>query len=270
MDPLNFLREGLANHDFPSRGSGAEQILKRLDDVLEENGETCARTPPFHVFAYAIKSIVYPTFRIDLIPEFLELLTMIEFYRLRVTDKASIALTWNEYYKDNETQDIHTLKEEDEEYFQYLQDTQVDQRKVFMQIISEYCTIDLHRLWIAESNTKFWIRWNEYFTVSNKTGKAKKTSAFHHDISDSDLQILRQSAERCNEIMHHTILWAEEERDRGQPIEDVFKTRAFLERFAVLEVDASLLNLVSYYLAYVQDAVERFQAISTSFASQHQ
>lgn len=96
---------------------------------------------PLAVFIYAIKDILYPTFLIELIPDILDLLTMVEFYRLRATEEASKALTWNDYYKTAENTNAHTLEIEDELFFNHLQNTQEEMRKIFMQIVAECCLI---------------------------------------------------------------------------------------------------------------------------------
>lgn len=108
--------------------------------MLDGNEETAlAPVLPIVIFIYAIKNILYPNFLIELIPDFLDLLTMVEFYRIRVTEEASNALAWNDFYKN--TKDAHTLEVEDEDFLSHLQDTQDVMRKIFMQIIAECCFI---------------------------------------------------------------------------------------------------------------------------------
>ena len=94
---------------------------------------------PIVIFIYAIKNILYPNFLIELIPDFLDLLTMVEFYRIRVTEEASDALTWNDFYKN--TQGARTLEVEDEDFLYHFQDTKDEMRKIFMQIVAECCFI---------------------------------------------------------------------------------------------------------------------------------
>lgn len=108
--------------------------------MLASNEETAlAPVLPIVIFIYAIKNILYPNFLIELIPDFLDLLTMVEFYRIRVTEEASNALIWNDYYKN--TKDTRTLDVEDENFLNHLQNTRNDMRKIFMQIVAECCFI---------------------------------------------------------------------------------------------------------------------------------
>ena len=108
--------------------------------MLANNEETSlAPVLPLVIFIYAIKNILYPKFLIELIPDFLDLLTMVEFYRIRVTEEASNTLAWNDFYKTHES--IRRLEVEDEGFLMHLQDTQEEMRKIFMQIVAECCLI---------------------------------------------------------------------------------------------------------------------------------
>ena len=108
--------------------------------MLDGNEETAlAPVLPIVIFIYAIKNILYPNFLIELIPDFLDLLTMVEFYRIQVTEEASNALAWNDLYKN--TKGAHTLEVEDEDFLNRLQETQDVMRKIFMQIVAECCFI---------------------------------------------------------------------------------------------------------------------------------
>lgn len=110
--------------------------------MLASNEETAlAPVLPIVIFIYAIKNILYPNFLIELIPDFLDLLTMVEFYRIRATEEASTALAWNDYYKNTKDVDARTLEVEDEKFLSHLQDTQEVMRKIFMQIVAECCFI---------------------------------------------------------------------------------------------------------------------------------
>lgn len=111
--------------------------LASLDTLLCSNENTSVL--PIVVFIYAIKNILYPSFLIELIPDFIDLLTMVEFYRIRATEEASKALTWNDFYKD--IQSIRTLEAQDERFLSHLLDTQEEMRKIFMQIVAECCLI---------------------------------------------------------------------------------------------------------------------------------
>lgn len=125
---------------FYSDSSANRKRLGNIDTLLASNEKT-ALDPvlPIAIFIYAINDILYPTFLIEFIPEFLDLLTMVEFYRIRVTEEASNALAWNEFYKSNK--DARTLEVEDEVFLNHLQDTQDVMRKIFMQIVAECCFI---------------------------------------------------------------------------------------------------------------------------------
>ena len=121
--------------------SDSSVILRRLgniDTLLASSEQTAfAPIPPVAILIYAINDILYPNFLIESIPEFLDLLTMVEFYRIQMTEEASKALAWNDFYKN--TKEVLTLEDEDENFLNDLQDTQDDMRRIFMQIVAECC-----------------------------------------------------------------------------------------------------------------------------------
>jgi hypothetical protein len=125
---------------FHSDSSANLNRVGNIDTLLASNEEIAlAPVPPIVIFIYGINDILYPNFLIDFIPEFLDLLTMIEFYRIRVTEEASNALAWNDFYKN--AKDVRTLEAEDEVFLRHLQDTQDDMRRIFMEIVAECCFI---------------------------------------------------------------------------------------------------------------------------------
>ena len=125
---------------FYSDSSANLNRLGNIDTLLASNEETAlAPVLPISIFIYAINAILYPNFLIEFIPEFLDLLTMVEFYRIRVTEEAGNALAWNYFYKD--VKDARTLEVEDEKFLSHLQDTRDVMREIFMQIVAECCFI---------------------------------------------------------------------------------------------------------------------------------
>ncbi|KAF8813754.1 hypothetical protein BYT27DRAFT_7157576 [Phlegmacium glaucopus] len=239
--------------------SKTQGILTNIDTLLDSNEKTVLPPVlPLVVFVYAIKNIIYPKFLIELIPDFLDLLTMVEFYRIQATEEASTALTWNNFYKTEKGP--RTLEVQDEEFLSHLQDTQEGMRKIFMQIVAECCLIDLHRLWVTESHTDFWIRWNRYFNTKEKEN-TKQFASFHHGLSNADKDLLRTSATCCAETMHSTLIRAEDCRSTGQSIQDVFNTRSFQDQSMISYDEEKLLHLINYHLNYVHEAVEKLQSL---------
>jgi len=250
----------LTRVDFESKAQELKletrDILRNIDILLEKN-DVLTPVLPLAVFIYAIKNILYPTFLIELIPDFLDLLTMVEFYRIRVTEVASNALEWNDFYKSKKV--TRTLEVQDETFLNHLRDTQDEMRQIFMRIVAECCIIDLHRLWVTQSHTNFWIRWNRYFNTKGEKN-TKLFASFHYRLSDADKDILRLSATHCATTMHSTLICAEDSRSTGQSIQDVFNTRSFQDQ-SMTNNNQSLLDLINYHLNYVHEAVEKLQSL---------
>lgn len=123
---------------FHSPSSANLKNLGNVDILLDSNEKTNLNPIlPLVVFVYAIKNILYPTFLIKLIPDFLDILTMVEFYRIRATEEASTALAWDDFYKADES--TRALEVKDKDYLNHLQDTQKEMRQIFMQIVAECC-----------------------------------------------------------------------------------------------------------------------------------
>lgn len=90
----------------------------------------------------ALRDIVSPkTFSIHDMKAFLDLLAMIEWYRLDYTKRVSDTLTWNVFYNTHLDPDVLTLRVEEEKLFTNILRVQTGLREVFMVIISRCCLI---------------------------------------------------------------------------------------------------------------------------------
>ncbi|KIM45197.1 hypothetical protein M413DRAFT_441878 [Hebeloma cylindrosporum] len=257
MDPLARLSAELQAHEFSSdsEGNHAKKILGILDNaLLHHEGQLRDRIPPLDLVIYTLKTILYlpsPQF----LSELLHLVSIVEYYRTEVTQKASKALVFNTYYKENPDQPYQLLDEKTEEYYTHLTNTQDSLRKIFMEIVVECCVKDLKRLWIANSNTDFWVRWNEYFSIFTKAEGTKLSHSFHHDLSSEEISGLYEASCVMAGFMESTMCWAGNEGGRGQSIQATFDTSAFRDRFAQPELSERITNLVDYYISYVNEAV---------------
>jgi hypothetical protein len=98
--------------------------------------------PPLREIINALRDIVSPkTFSIHDMKAFLDLLAMIEWYRLDYTKRVSDTLTWNLYYNTHLDPDVLTLRTEEENIFANIMRVQTGLREVFMVIISRCCLI---------------------------------------------------------------------------------------------------------------------------------
>jgi hypothetical protein len=115
--------------------------------LLHHGGQLHDRIPPLDIVVYTLKSILYLPGP-KLVSELLHLVSMVEYYRIEVTRKASDALVFNTYYKDNpDPQQHHQLLDgKVEEYYTHLTDTQGTLRKIFIEIVVECCVTASHEM----------------------------------------------------------------------------------------------------------------------------
>lgn len=106
--------------------------------LLHHGGQLRDRIPPLDIVVYTLKSILYPPSP-KLVSELLHLVSIVEHYRIEVTRKASEALVFNTYYKNNPDPQSQLLDRKVEEYYTHLTDTQDTLRKIFMEIVVECC-----------------------------------------------------------------------------------------------------------------------------------
>lgn len=112
-----------------------------LLDVVLEKTDNSTKAPPLDVIVYALNGILYPTFLPELMSDFLHLFTMVEFYRIRVVEKAALAIEMNTYYHASSQADptLPLLTSEQENYLTRLIEKDPDMRKIYMVVITQCC-----------------------------------------------------------------------------------------------------------------------------------
>ncbi|CAA7261649.1 unnamed protein product [Cyclocybe aegerita] len=228
--------------------------------MLEHGDALKSRIPPLDIILYAIKGILYPTPIYEQIPGLIRLLTMAEFHRLRAINIASNALSIQSYYQDNPDPSVMLLSDETEGYFKAFVDTgsSAEWRAMFMKLLSICCAIDVLQVWFHDSDTDFWLRWNEYFAVLDPLAEkpAKLSHIFHYALSTHDIDQLRAAASHCVGLLEH----AEDEQLlyalSSQSYEKVLQTEELQERQHLPKMDAPFQKVVESYLATVHGVVE--------------
>lgn len=278
--------------------SDSSANLKRLgniDTLLASNEETAlAPVPPIVIFIYAINGILYPNFLIEFIPEFLDLLTMVEFYRIRVTEEASTALAWNDFYKDSK--DARTLEAEDEKFLSHLQDTQDVMRKIFMQIVAECCFIVsipvlsfcfvsylfISRIYIGYGSLRVipisGFAGTDILTPKNKTLKRSQDFITSCRMPTRIFCVFLRRAvlTRCIRplfVLRTLVPQGKCPMSRlylkrtltllnlSQSIQDVFNTRSFQDQSLIIYDKEKLLDLINFHLNYAHEGVQKLQLL---------
>lgn len=279
---------------FYSPSSADLKRLGNINTLLASNEETAlAPVLPIAVFIYAIKNILYPNFLIELIPDFLDLLTMVEFYRIRATEEASNALAWNDFYKDNK--DTCTLEVEDEVFLNHLQETQDDMRKIFMQIVAECCFIVsmpmlsfcfasyfISRIYIGYGSLRVipisGFGGIDILTPKNKTQKDSLAFITSCRMPTRIFCVYQRHTVLTRCIRPLFVLRTLDPQGKcpvsrlylkrtltllnfSQSIQDVFKTRSFQDQSLISYDEKRLLNLINFHLNYVHNGVRKLQLL---------
>ncbi|KAH9485154.1 hypothetical protein JR316_0002061 [Psilocybe cubensis] len=142
-----------------------ESVIKILDSVLATEEYPSDHAPPLDIIVYALNNILRPAFLPELMSDFLHLFTMVEFYRRRVVEKASLAIEMNTFYSDNSQANVVLLDDEDKRILKSFVDEQKHGRRIFLKVIKECCIQDLERLWLMDSNVDYWVRCHEYLSI---------------------------------------------------------------------------------------------------------
>ena len=275
----------------------SSETLKHLGNIntLLASNEDTALAPvlPIVIFIYAIKNILYPNFLIELIPDFLDLLTMVEFYRIRVTEEASNALAWNDFYKN--AKDARTLEVEDEDFLSHLQETQDDMRKIFMQIVAECCFIVslpmlffyfasyfISRIYIGYGSLRV-IPISGFGGIDISTPKDKTPKNLQAFITSCRMPtriscVFQQRVVLTRCIRHLFVLRTLDPQGKcpmsrlylkrtltllnlSQSIQDVFNSRSFQDQSLIFYDKERLLNLINFHLNYVHEGVQKLQVL---------
>ncbi|KAG5335752.1 hypothetical protein C0989_000464 [Termitomyces sp. Mn162] len=213
VDPLHKLRDLIASVgdvDQTPRHNHKEiyQYIER--EILSPKSSIIKQVPPLQVVIYAINNILYPTLVTRRIPQLLDLLATVEFYRKRTLASSLEATIWNEYYEVQNENTVYRLSEEDGTYLKRLESDSISMRTMYITLVSECCQLDMYLLLTAKppSMTDFLIRFNEYFPRLNKQHQSKSPRLFWSDLSSQEIvQLSNLGADCCSQVQE-IVSWA--------------------------------------------------------------
>ncbi|KJA20774.1 hypothetical protein HYPSUDRAFT_78191 [Hypholoma sublateritium FD-334 SS-4] len=290
-DPLKRLKRELQEYDFEATSGRpqGDKIRETLDEILDNNdgGELDDRQPPLELLAYTVNAILYPSFLPELIPDLIRLTTMIEFYRLELTEKASLLIDLNTFVELNKSSQVSSLTKRQRQYFQHLVDNREVLRQIFLNNISALCVLDLKRSWLANRDTDFWLLWTEYFSIFQEDYDSEGlvfeslSHPFHHKILPEEIAFLQDCASHLPEFMDATVRVAVEQADPGrvhikivpssavnssyflrQSIREMFQLQLFSEQFITDTLPPEVLDSLEYHLNFVLGAADQIKAVT--------
>ncbi|KAF8891736.1 hypothetical protein BD779DRAFT_1670706 [Infundibulicybe gibba] len=219
------------------------------------NSPLAGYTPTLQTVIYAVKNILFPHLARHRIPDLLNLLTTVEFYRKNALAQAEYAIAWQEYYENDP--DVVLLTPKEELAFRTMKQHDLAYREMYIRSISWSCALDIYNIWTADppALTDFWIHFNEYFPFLNEDCDQHSPLLFQSELNDSEVDTFKRIGQESCRMVQETYAWAISHREDGQRISGLFQTARFRRRFpAPVEYEA-LVNLIIYYIYKVESAV---------------
>ncbi|KAF7289996.1 hypothetical protein HMN09_01304300 [Mycena chlorophos] len=225
-----------------------------------------ARVPPLDIILYAFdattKQLDSPEHRVEVIPDMVDLLTTIEFYRIIALEKAKEALASYEGEL--------TRQEKDSLGAHAAQDALL--RGLYLELYRYLAGYHMYHLWTSDPPrpTDVVARLHEYypeiFTPGNYSTNRTPTRQphesdrrlFHNDLTAAERKECWRGAIEVCKFMDNTFIWCEQNYPGIRKV-DVFQKPDFREAnpcsFSLEEIKISL----EYYRATVQDMVFKLQ-----------
>ncbi|KAF7362546.1 hypothetical protein MVEN_00602700 [Mycena venus] len=194
---LQELRAYIKASGFESPAPNHASISAYIETNIIKNPNSLFkhRVPPLDIVLYAIRRLLAPPDapRLRDIPDLLDFVTTIEFYRKLALQKVEEALTIHRYYQAND--DHLTLTDEEVQRLDEYKIEGPDLRSVYIEIVLQYCQWDIYKLWTSDppSTADATLRLCEYFPQLNDKYRALTGGSprlFHYDLTDTERDTL--------------------------------------------------------------------------------
>ncbi|KAJ7194845.1 hypothetical protein GGX14DRAFT_677959 [Mycena pura] len=227
------------------------------------------RVPPLDIILYALRRLLAPggddaaAPRLCDIPDLLDFVTTIEFYRNLALQKAREALELHAHYQANEpartaltAEDVARLREHGE--------NDVPLRGVYFEMVLQYCQIDIYRLWTSDPSRPADVTLHlcEYFPALNphyRNAGEQSPRLFHYDLSETEREELRLRGLDACLFVTDSCEWAVKRRKDGQTLASVFQTSEFSAQFPCRLRFEDLRETMDYYMNTVAAMVNELQ-----------
>lgn len=264
------LRQYIASLDF-----GNDDLVKAHKDIYTYINQTILApqstilniVPPVDVLAYAAKNILFPTLAQDLMPQLLDVIATVEFYRQRTLAQAKNALEWKGYYKNEgdpkADPKADALSSNEEAFLKQLNVSGESWRTVYVTILCKCCHFDLYHLWIVNppSMANFMIRFNEYFPFLNKHCTHESPRLLHQTLSPDERGKLSQTGLTICAFCSDLAQWVTDNTRDDEPFWTLFDTEEFKKAFPPPCAARHLVKLICKYLDYVVSIVLKVEGV---------
>ncbi|KAK7052233.1 hypothetical protein R3P38DRAFT_2859246 [Favolaschia claudopus] len=271
MNVLQELREHIkaasgVESPSPNHKSIATYIAANI--VNNPNSLFKGRVPPLDIILYAIRRLLTPTdpYRLQNVPDLLDLATTVEFWRKLALNRVDEALAIDEYYRGNRPSEHQTLTEEELETLRTFKADGPSERAVYVETVLQFCQFDIYQLWTSDPPcaADVTLRMCEYFPELNdiyRAARADSPCLFHKDLTGVEREALHVRGIDCCSFVSNSCAWASANRLPGQTLAEVFQTPEFLKRFPCAVLPARLRESMDYYLSTVEQMVVELQEI---------
>ncbi|KAF8348366.1 hypothetical protein F5887DRAFT_644155 [Amanita rubescens] len=222
------------------------------ETILAPQSTISNSTPPVDVLVYAAKNILFPSLAEDLIPQLLDIIAAIEFYRQRALTRAKKAI------QRSRSEDKNAPFNSDEEAFLKQLDTPKDSwRKVYMTILCKCCQFDLYHLWTANPSSvaDFMIRFNEYFPFLNNYCTHESPRLLHQKLSTDEQSTFGEIGLAICGFGYTSAQWITDNAQEDKPYWTLFDTKEFQKAFPPPCAAKQLVTLICKYVDYVAHVV---------------
>ncbi|KAJ2931212.1 hypothetical protein H1R20_g5806, partial [Candolleomyces eurysporus] len=184
---LNTLESPSRNPEFHRKIS----LLRKAAQVQPDAPSSPSKEPvSLPVIRYALYNLAFPDFAIEMTPQFLDLLTTVEFYRTLNLNRTSHLFP--HFLEDNDHfEPLGQLDPEIEAELAQLTYELTGMRSLFWTIVVNCCQQDLTHRAISHSIAEFWLRFNEYLPFLANAGPSPHK--FHHRMSEEEKQMLMET-----------------------------------------------------------------------------
>ncbi|KAJ6448878.1 hypothetical protein C8R45DRAFT_1045488 [Mycena sanguinolenta] len=237
------------------------------------------RVPPLDIVLYAIRRLFEPPPdappdtprpRLRDVPDLLDFVTTIEFYRKLTLQRAEEALTIHEYYLQTDDRRANLTKQDVKRLKDYKANGD-NLRKMYIEIVSQFCLWHIHYLWTSSPPRpadvtlhlcEYFPNLNEYYRNSGK----KSPRLFHSDLTDAESRLLDERGKESCEFVVTSCEWAESRLQffPGQTIANMIQTPEFSEQFPCNIDLSSLRSAMDFFLKAVDGMVNELQEMFPS------
>ncbi|KAK2464286.1 hypothetical protein APHAL10511_003743 [Amanita phalloides] len=213
-DDLATVRKLIASLDFANDNvQHHKDIYTYISETILASQSTILNIePPVEVLVYVAKKILFPNLAQNMIPQLLDVVANVEFYRQRMQVQAKTALKGKNSHMNEDNSKTISLSNDDEVFLEKLEVSSDSWRQVYMTILCKCCHLDLYHLWTASppSMVDFMVRFNEYFPSLNKHCTHESPRLLHQMLSTDERSKFKQTGLSISEFGYNSAQWVKD------------------------------------------------------------